>query len=153
MWLYGQEPIMLSYHPAKFGGHMHSDSGDVFSFYSVTWFWRDFVTSTCFISLIWVYSCRCTYLPKLVVISLIEMEIAIVISILTWKTWKKLNSTPRSTIIARSSKSGIPIYNSEVPNTAGRKMRRTQANCKEFYVSRKRNKIYNDKYEALFGAS
>ena len=109
---------MLSYHPAKFGGHMHSGSGDVFSF-----------------------------------ISLIEMEIAIVISILTWKTWKKLNSTPRSAIIARSSKSGIPIYNSEVPNTAGRKMRRTQANYKELYVSRKRNKTYNDKYKALFGAS
>ena len=31
MWLYWQEPIKVSYHPAKFGGHWHSSSGDVFS--------------------------------------------------------------------------------------------------------------------------
>ena len=28
MWFYGQEPIKLSYHAAKFGGRMHSGSGD-----------------------------------------------------------------------------------------------------------------------------
>ena len=31
MWLYGQEPIKVSHHPAKFGNHKHSGSGDVFS--------------------------------------------------------------------------------------------------------------------------
>ena len=47
--------------------------------------------------------------------------------------------------IERFSKSGIPIYNSEVPDMAGRKTtirrKRTQAiNCKALCVSRKRNK-------------
>ena len=45
--------------------------------------------------------------------------------------------------IARFLKSGIPIYNSKVPDTSGRKTTRrtTQlqiANCKAFSVSRKR---------------
>ena len=31
MWLYGQESINVSHHPAKFGGHGHSGSRDVFS--------------------------------------------------------------------------------------------------------------------------
>ena len=30
MWLFGQEPIKLSYHPAKLGGHRHSGSQDMF---------------------------------------------------------------------------------------------------------------------------
>ena len=44
--------------------------------------------------------------------------------------------------IARFLKSGIPICNSKVPDTTGRKMRRkTQGNCKAFCVSLKRNKL------------
>ena len=27
--LYGQEPIKVSYHPAKFGGHRHTGSEDI----------------------------------------------------------------------------------------------------------------------------
>ena len=30
MWLYCQEPIKVSHHPAKFGGHEHSGSENVF---------------------------------------------------------------------------------------------------------------------------
>ena len=29
MWLYRQEPITVSHHPAKFGGHRHCGSGDI----------------------------------------------------------------------------------------------------------------------------
>ena len=29
MWLYGQEPMKISYHPAKFCSHRNSDSGDI----------------------------------------------------------------------------------------------------------------------------
>ena len=29
MWLYGKEPIKLSCHPAKFGGHNHSSGEDI----------------------------------------------------------------------------------------------------------------------------
>ena len=28
MGFYGQQPIKVGYHPAKFGGHRHTDSGD-----------------------------------------------------------------------------------------------------------------------------
>ena len=52
------------------------------------------------------------------VIGLIEMEISVLILVLTWIVSKKLNSP------ARFLKSGIPIYNSEVPDTADRKTRR-----------------------------
>ena len=62
------------------------------------------------------------YLPYLMVIGLIEMEISVPILVLTWIVSKKLNSPPRH--IARFLKSGIPIYNSEVPDTADRKTRR-----------------------------
>ena len=50
------------------------------------------------ISLILCISCRCTCLPNLVIIRLIEMEISILISILTRLRWKKLNSPSRSVI-------------------------------------------------------
>ena len=29
IWLYRREPIKVSYHPAKFGGHRHCGSGDI----------------------------------------------------------------------------------------------------------------------------
>ena len=32
MWPYRQEPIKVSYHPAKFGGHRHYGSGDIMIF-------------------------------------------------------------------------------------------------------------------------
>ena len=62
------------------------------------------------------------------------MKISIFISILTWIPWKKLNTPPRSAILRDFLKSGTPLYNSEVPDTAGRKTRRrrTQAIAKRF---------------------
>ena len=95
--------------------------------YFAFWSWRDDVTSTCMISLITVKSCRCTYLPNLVIKGVAEMGISILISIFIWMPWRKLNSPPWIL------KSGIPIYNFEVLDTAGRKMRRRkQAIAKRF---------------------
>ena len=98
MWLYGQEVIKISYHPAKFGGHRHSGSGDAMCLVCQVIFMYD-VTSTCLIILIWVKSCRCIWLPNLVIIGLIEIEKSILIPILTWIRWKKLNSPSRSAIL------------------------------------------------------
>ena len=64
----------------------------------IMWLWRYDATNTCLISLIWVNFCRCTCLPYLVVRDFMEMEISILISILTWITWEKLDSLPRSAI-------------------------------------------------------
>ena len=51
-------------------------------------------------------------------------SIEVLISIRTWIPWKSLNSPPWSCRIPKYLKSGIPIYNSEIPDTAGRKTRR-----------------------------
>ena len=53
-------------------------------------------------------------------------------------TLKKAELTASIRHVARFLKSGIPSYNSEVPDTVGRKTtrRRTQAIAKAFYVSR-----------------
>ena len=48
-----------------------------------TWSWRDDITSTYLMSLIWVNSSRCTCLPNLGIMDLMEMEITILISICT----------------------------------------------------------------------
>ena len=64
----------------------------------VTWSWRDDFTRTCLVCLIQVNSRRCICLSNLLVKGLIEMEISILISILTWIPWKNLNSRPRSGI-------------------------------------------------------
>ena len=64
----------------------------------IMWLWRYDATNTCLISLIWFNFCRCTCLPYLVVRDFMEMEISILISILTWITWEKLDSLPRSAI-------------------------------------------------------
>ena len=50
-------------------------------------------------------------------------------------TWEKAELTASIRQIARFLKSGIPIYNSEVPDTAGRKIIRIQtiAKCFTFY--------------------
>ena len=58
MWHYRQQPNKVSYHSAKSGGHSHSRSSLVEiatwqCFLFVTWLWRDDVTSTCLICLIW----------------------------------------------------------------------------------------------------
>ena len=49
----------------------------------------------------------------------IEMEISILISSLTWIPWKMLKLQPQSAILS-DLRLGIPIYNSKVPDTAGR---------------------------------
>ena len=36
MWLYGLVSLMVSYHPATFGSHGHSGSGDMFLFWQLT---------------------------------------------------------------------------------------------------------------------
>ena len=71
--LYGQEPIKVSYHPARFRDHRHSGSGDMFLVFHVILI--EELTSTCLISLIWVSSSRCTCLPNLMVICLMVMKI------------------------------------------------------------------------------
>ena len=54
------------------------------------------------------------------IVGLIEMEISVLTSILILIPWKRLKNSP--------PQSGIPIYNSEVSDTADRKtIRRTQA--------------------------
>ena len=64
----------------------------------VIWSWCDDFASTCFISFIWIKSCSCTCLPHLVVIGLLEMQILILISNITWIHRKNRNSSPRSLI-------------------------------------------------------
>ena len=69
----------------------------------------------------------------MVTLGLTEMEISILRSVLMLKNAKKKpNSPPRP---AKSRiKLGLPIYNSEVPDTTGRKKRRrTQAITKAFF--------------------
>ena len=58
------------------------------------------------------------------------MEISILISILTWIPWINVNSPPRSPTL----QDFLSIYNSEVPDTAGRitRRRRTQVIAKHF---------------------
>ena len=87
------------------------------------WSWRDDVNNNCFISLICAKSCRRNCSTNLEIIGLLKMEISILISILGWISWKK----PKQRLnrhIARFLNSEIPIYNSEVPDTTGRKTRR-----------------------------
>ena len=82
--------------------------------FKVTWYLRDDVTRICVTSLIWVTSSERTCMQNSVVTGLMEMELSILISILTWIPWKKLNSQPLSTnLILRLSKLVILIYNSE----------------------------------------
>ena len=58
--------------------------------FKVMWLWRDEIIIACLISLIWVNFSRCTYLPTLLVVGLMEIDISVLISILTWipqKSW------------------------------------------------------------------
>ena len=68
-------------------------------FYFIMWSWCDDVISTCLISLIWVKSSRCTCLPNLAAIGLMDMDISILMSILEWLPRKKLNSLLWSTVL------------------------------------------------------
>ena len=114
----GTYDFKVSYHPATFGTNRHSGSGDMFLvFHMILTGWRH---PTCLISLIWVNSSRCTCLPNLGIIGLMEMDISILISI-TWQESKLTGSVHHT---GRFLKSGILIHNSEVPDTAGRKTRR-----------------------------
>ena len=104
----------LSYHPGKCGDHKHSGSGDMFFF--ATSCWRDYVTSTCFVSLISCKSSKWICLSNLVVIGFMEMHISIIISMLAWMPRKTYCHTERF------SKLGILIWNSEVPEKMSRRI-------------------------------
>ena len=96
MWLYRQEATQVSYHHAKFDGHRHSGNGDVFNLPRDL----DVMTSPAPTWLVSFESNSISYiLAKFGAIGLIEMEISILISNLTWTPWKKLNSQSRSTIL------------------------------------------------------
>ena len=106
--------IQLSYHPVKPGGLRHF--AVVIQFLVCHVIWHDNITSTS--------------LPNLILIGLMKMEISILISILKWIPWKKLNSLPQSTIMRH-----LLIYNSKVLDTGERKMRRgekTHATAKHY---------------------
>ena len=78
---------------SKFGGYRHSVSGDVFSLSHDL----GVMTSPAPAWLVSIVSTSiCTCLPNLVVISLMEMEISIFISNLTWMPRKKRSSLHRS---------------------------------------------------------
>ena len=134
----------MTYYPVKFGGHRRSGSGDIMLLFA-TWSWRYDVTSTCLINLIWVKSRRCTCLPNLVIIGL--MEIWDINSLIN--CYMDFLKTAELTIfichIARFLKSRIPIYNSKVLETTGRKTRRIRrkntGNCKGFCNSRNRKSV------------
>ena len=102
------------------------------------WSWRYYITSTSLISLIWVKSCKFTCLLNLVTIDLIEMEISILISNLTWTSWKKLNSQSRSAIFKITDTDlqfQSPGYDWQENKNTG--------NCKAFCVSSKRENVLN----------
>ena len=124
MWLHGLDPIKLSYHPTKFGGHRQFGSGDMFLVYQVSW--RSKVTGTYFISLIdWnpVYALGCQFWDHKSMISHIAIFLISV----------------------------IPIYNSEVLDTARRKRkrrrrrRRTQAIVKRYVFHANAQIIFTNK--------
>ena len=86
-------------------------------------YWR-YINITCLITLIWVKFCRCTCLANLMTIGLIEMAISILLSVLTWTSWKELNSALLSDIFFFFLKSRIPIYNYKVTDTIDRRTAR-----------------------------
>ena len=91
----GREP--LGYHPVRSVGHSHSDDRNILFIVCYVSCCHS-ITSTCLINSIWVNSSKCTCLPNLVVIGLMEMEISILISILIWITREKLKLPSPSTI-------------------------------------------------------
>ena len=139
IWRYGQEPIKVSDHPAKFGGQRHSGSGDVFEF--VAWSCRDDATIT--LVLVSFESFQKMYLLAKLgghssygngdINSYINSYM---------NTLEKAELTTSIRHMERFLKSGISIYNSEVPDAAVRKTsrrRRSKASSRQtLCVSRKR---------------
>ena len=102
-------------------------------FQFVTWSWRNEVTSTSFICLIWSKSCRFTCLPNLVVTGLMSINQFLCQFLHGYPGISWTQASMRHT--ARSLKLGILVYNSEDLDTAGwktRKRRRRQAIAKRF---------------------
>ena len=119
-------------------------------FQFVTWSWRDDVTSTCLISLIWLNCSRCTCLPNLVVIGLIEMEISILISIFAWRTWKNLAyclDPPYSEIFKIGNTDlqfRSPLYDSQK-----NEKKKNTGNCKALCVSRTPKQLDKETFKKL----
>ena len=76
------------------------------------------------------------------------MEISILISILTWIPWINVNSPPRS----HTLQDFLSIYNSEVPDTAGRitRRRRTQVIAKHFAFYANSRSVMNSSWRKHF---
>ena len=109
------------------------------------WSWHYDVTNTHLINLIWVNSCRCTCLSNLVVISLIEMDTSILISILRKVPWKKLKLPlwPAKLRVFKISNTNLqfrsPGYSWHKTEKKEKKYKNT-GNIKALCVSRKRKK-------------
>ena len=106
--------------------------------------WRNNITSTCLVSLFWVKSSRCTWLPTLVVIGLIEIEISVLASTLTWIPRKKQNSFRQFAILKDCQNQG---YRFTIPKSRTRLAEKGEE--KALCVSSKRNK-YLGKYWLLY---
>ena len=105
--LYGQKPSKLSYHPVKFGSQRHSGSRGIMFLvcYKILTKWRH------------------KHLLDSAHLSQFNSEFDSNINSYI-NTLEKTYLTASVGHIGRSSKSGIPVYNSEVLDTIGRKTRR-----------------------------
>ena len=99
-------------------------------------YWRNDVTSTCLICLIWINCSRCTCLPNLVIIGLWNFGNGCINFYINSYiiTSEKAELTASIRHIERFLKSEIPIYNSQVPDTAATKTRRTQTIAKRYLL-------------------
>ena len=121
-----QEPIKVSDHPAKFGGHRYSGGGNI-------------MFLVCHVLLTYLRHQQLLDYSHLIKILLAKCgghksyrngDINSYMDIL-----EKAEFSASIRHIARFLKSGIPIYNSEVPDMAGiktRRRRRTQAIAERF---------------------
>ena len=122
---------------------LHSGNGDTFLVCHVILV-RD-KTCTCLISisLIWVNYDRCTCLPNLVVLCLIEMEIKILMSVVTWilgKSWTHHLDLPYYKIFKIRNivlQFRIPGYGRQKNE---KKEKKNKGNSKALCVSRNHNK-------------
>ena len=73
-WLYRQEPIEVSYHPAKFGGHRHSGRGDITVFVCHVTL-QDHVVKALNLFMIMSPSRKVTIRPRLVAMGTMVVEI------------------------------------------------------------------------------
>ena len=132
--LRAQRSSNISHHPAKIANHRHFGSRDIIVLVCHM-IWHDDSTSTRFISFVRVNSFRCAFLPNLVVIGLIEIELLIPISILAriyrlgppyWEILKIKNTYLQ--------------FQSPVYGWKKNKKKRNTGNCKVLCVSSKHNK-------------